>query len=287
MANRTAQEEAWDRRRYSVPPSFLRVEDVRVAATKTTKFLKGGVVTLVADSTCYPIYRDLLAQRSAYMRNVLATKYEGPVPVEVEGTHLETYLHLLLRDELIVLHLPSNDSFDMLLGVYSVASKLDDRKSKRITMHTMVSLAREKGHGQDRPLPSAEAISLVYSTTSENDPIRLFLLDLIVDRDDIKWMEINSEGLPSTFSAKLHVAVMKFQKQYAVPLADSFDRCDIRKYLEEDIQDVPAGAETGEAKAAKAQADEAETSGLISRCTSVARSVADPSEEIAVESILS
>ncbi|KAF2450193.1 hypothetical protein P171DRAFT_516132 [Karstenula rhodostoma CBS 690.94] len=253
MEDLSAQEAAWERRRYSLPTDFLSIKDVRVTATESMDFLKRGVVSFVADSTCYSIYCDLITKRSTVIRHFVSKNCETPILVQAEGRHLEMYLYLLLRNTLPVGSLLPNEAFDMLVGVYTVASKLQDRESKRIAMHALVSLAREKRHGQHRALPSAQAISLVYLTTAKEDPMRLFLLDLIVTRDDFGWMQTNSGSLPSDFSAELNVAVFQNRKQYAIPLAATFDRCNIRRYLEEDVEDVSTGGEAKEAEAEQSE----------------------------------
>jgi uncharacterized protein YjbI with pentapeptide repeats len=76
---------------------------------------------------------------------------------------------------------------------------------------------------------------------------------VIVDRDDVDWMMTKSGGQPRDFSANLNVEVIKHRKQYEVPLADTFDRYNIRKYNKEGIE----GEEAREAKFREAKFREA------------------------------
>ncbi|KAF2677832.1 hypothetical protein K458DRAFT_464458 [Lentithecium fluviatile CBS 122367] len=178
-----------------------------------SSFLQSPIVELIASnaetSKRFFMYSDPLGQRSTYMHEKLAslaaptTSTDNAAKTVVllcDPDHLSIYLYLLLPNILPTKHLDPTTAFNQLAGLYALATKLRDRKTKRITIPAMLALAREKNHATP-PLPSASAITLVYAATDRNDPARRFFIDLVADRhhDAIPWLERSRKELPHTF----------------------------------------------------------------------------------------
>ncbi|KAF1976518.1 hypothetical protein BU23DRAFT_565682 [Bimuria novae-zelandiae CBS 107.79] len=226
------------RKRPTMPTPF-HVNDVRVP-TVNLEFLQSRTIEVVTQDTLrYTFYVALLAQRSTWLKENISCASKGPLKLDAAGAHVEIYLHFVLRGTLPVREVDPVEQFDLLLGFYCVATKVKDAEARRTAMHAMIALAREKTH-KESPLPSAKAIKLVYKTVPETDRASLFLIQLVADRDDASWMKTNVARLPRKFLANLPLE--KHSKNATIPMpSESVDRCDIRKFLDEEEQDKEEG----------------------------------------------
>ncbi|KAH7137918.1 hypothetical protein B0J11DRAFT_573932 [Dendryphion nanum] len=189
--------------------------DTRIPKSDAATYLSTPAISVcVGDEDdgkkTFTVHEGLITARSLFFRNALNGNWresdDKSVPLDdVDPEIFAIYLNSIYHNQLPVFpasgEVDGGGQFETLMKVYVLADKLMDTTTKNTILDAVICRVRE------RKIPSPAALTIVYVSTPENDPMRRLVVDVCA-----QWGSIDSfanERPPADFMYDLLVAMRK------------------------------------------------------------------------------